>query len=152
MRSGLVDSIQVIYNIFDQSAAAKLFPACLERDVAVVVRSPLDEGALTGAIRPETVFADDDFRTTYFRDRRKLDIATRIHSLEGSLKSKGLSSPLSEVALRFCVSHPAVTTAIAGMRRIANVDSNCKAVGAGPYGDEVLDILREHTWSKNFYI
>ena len=118
VRSGLIDSVQVIYNIFDQSAAAKLFPACLEENVAVVVRSPLDEGALTGAIHPETVFADDDFRAIYFRERRKLDVETRIHSLEGRLKSKGLSSPLSEVALRFCFSHPAVTTTIAGMRRV----------------------------------
>lgn len=152
VRSGLIDSIQVIYNIFDQSAATNLFPACLESNVAVVVRSPFDEGALTGMIHPGTIFAEGDFRATYFRGDRKLDVVAHIRSLEDSLRSEGLSSAVPEAALRFSISHPAVTTVIPGMRKIKNVESNYRAVAAGPYRSEILDLLKKHAWPKDFYV
>jgi aryl-alcohol dehydrogenase-like predicted oxidoreductase len=149
VRSGLVDVVQVIYNIFDQSPERSLLPLAAEMDVGVIARVPLDEGALTGTITEQTVFHPDDFRAEYFQGDRKLQVAQRVAALQRDLGA--VPGTLPEVALRFCISHPAVSTVIPGMRTVAHVESNIAVSDAGPLDAATLAVLRHHAWDKNFY-
>ena len=104
----------MIYNVFDQSPEDELFPACQEYGVGVIVRVPFDEGALTGRITPETTFEEGDFRNEYFRGDRKAEVYKRVRAIVSGL---GITEDeMAEVALRYVLSHPAVSTVIPGMR------------------------------------
>ena len=149
VRTGLVDAVQVVYNIFDQSPEAKLFPLTREKNVGVLARVPLDEGALTGAITEETVFEKGEFRDWYFRGDRKRQVVEHVNALRRDLK--GVEGTLAEIALRFCVSHPAVSTVIPGMRKVRNVESSCTVSDLGPLSPDVLAILKKHAWVKDFH-
>jgi aryl-alcohol dehydrogenase-like predicted oxidoreductase len=149
VRSGVVDTVQVIYNVFDQSPEDELFAAVQEANVGVIVRVPFDEGSLTGRITPDTEFPDGDFRNNYFRDDRKVEVWDRVQAIARGL---AIATPeLPEHALRFCLSHPAVSTVIPGMRTVRNVESNAAAVENGPLPERDLETLREHRWVRNFY-
>ena len=147
--SGLIDTVQVIYNIFDQSPGTNLFPAVQQHSVGVLARVPLDEGALTGTITEETRFEGDEFRASYFRGDRKRQVMERVDALEAYLGHDYGS--LAEAALRFCLSHPAVSTVIPGMRRVRTVESSCGVSDKGPLPQNVLERLKQHEWKKNFY-
>jgi aryl-alcohol dehydrogenase-like predicted oxidoreductase len=149
VRSGMVDVVQVIYNIFDQGPERRLLPLAAEMDVGVIARVPLDEGALTGTITEATVFHPDDFRTEYFEGDRKRQVAERAAALQSDLAA--VPGTLSEIALRFCLTNPAVSTVIPGMRTVRHVESNIAASDAGPLDGGTLEILRRHAWDKNFY-
>src|SRR5215212_4744040 len=128
VRSGRVDTVQVIYNVFDQSPDDELFAATREHDVGVLARVPFDEGALTGAITPETEFPDGDFRAGYFQGDRKQQVAQHVQEIVDDL---GIApEDLAETALRFVLANDAVATVIPGMRSVRNVERNC-AVGDG---------------------
>jgi aryl-alcohol dehydrogenase-like predicted oxidoreductase len=149
VRSGHVDTVQVIYNAFDQSPEDDLFPAVQEANVGVIARVPFDEGSLTGKITPETEFPEGDFRHNYFRGDRKEQVWERAQALAADL---GVDvDELAEAALRFCVTHPAVSTVIPGMRSVRNVERNLAAVARGPLTAEQLDAVRSHRWERNFY-
>jgi aryl-alcohol dehydrogenase-like predicted oxidoreductase len=150
VRSGLVDSFQVLYNIFDPSAADKLFPLTMEEGVGIIARVPLDEGGLTGLITERTVFAADDFRAGYFRGERRRDLVERVAALQYDLRDH--PGDLADTAIRFCLSHPAVSTVIPGMRRVQHVERNVRAVECGPLNTVILELLRAHAWDRNFYI
>ena len=148
VRTGAINALQVIYNIFDPSASERLFPLAQQFGVGILARVPLDEGGLTAAIREDTTFADE-FRAHYFRGDRPHQIVERVDSLIADLKIRGEELP--GVALRFCLSHPAVTSVIPGMRRATHVESNIQAVLQGPLPAETLAILHRHRWPRNFY-
>jgi aryl-alcohol dehydrogenase-like predicted oxidoreductase len=149
INTGLIDTVQVIYNIFDQTPERNLFPQAMERDIGVIARCPLDEGALTGRINQHTQFEATEFRTRYFKGDRKKQVAERVAVIERDLGIQDGVMP--EVALRFCLSPPAVSSVIPGMRTRANVELNCTIPGKGPLPEKVLAILRKHAWEKNFY-
>ncbi len=149
IKTGLIDTVQVIYNVFDQSPENNLFPLAMERDIGVIARVPLDEGALAGKIDQYTHFAPTDFRAGYFKGDRKKQVAEHVAAIERDLHITNGTMP--EVALRFCLSPKAVSTVIPGMRTRANVDFNCSIPGKGPLPDKVIAILRKHTWARNFY-
>jgi aryl-alcohol dehydrogenase-like predicted oxidoreductase len=151
VRTGLIDSVQVIYNIFDQTPERNLFPLCQERKVGVLARVPLDEGGLTGTIREDTQFPPGDFRESYFRGDRKRQVVERVEALKKDLDLAGVPGTLPEIAIRFCLSHPAVTTVIPGMRRVVSVESSCRAAAAGKLDERTLTILKRHAWDRNFY-
>jgi aryl-alcohol dehydrogenase-like predicted oxidoreductase len=149
IRRGAVDSVQVIYNVFDQSPEDELFPACREHDVGVIARVPLDEGGLTGRIDADTEFEGDDFRAHYFRGDRKREVHERAAAIATDLAID--DSRLAELALRFILSEPAVSTVIPGMRSIRNVERNIAASEAGPLSPDERERLRAHRWVRNFY-
>jgi aryl-alcohol dehydrogenase-like predicted oxidoreductase len=151
IRSGLIDSVQVIYHVFDQTSENNLFPLCLEHNIGVIARVPLDEGALTGNITEETTFEPGEFREAYFRGDHKKQVVEHIEPLKADLAAAGVEEPLSETALRFCISHPAVTTVIPGMRRVRHAEANCSISDRGPLDDVLLKLLKKHAWEKNFY-
>jgi aryl-alcohol dehydrogenase-like predicted oxidoreductase len=149
VQSGAVDSVQVIYNVFDQSPEDELFPACRERGVGVLARVPLDEGGLTGRVDADTEFADDDFRGHYFRGDRKRQVHDRVTAIASDL---GIDEDqLAETALRFVLSEPAVSTVIPGMRSLRNVERNLAVSDGRGLPDEQREKLRAHRWVRNFY-
>ena len=150
-RTGLIDTVQVIYNIFDQSPERRLLPLCRELNIGVLARVPFDEGALTGAITPETEFDPAEFRAMYFAGDRKRQVFERVNALLAHLRAAGLDEPLPHTALRFILSNPDVSTVIPGMRRVRNVEDNLAAPAKGALPPAILDVLRRHVWEKNFY-
>jgi aryl-alcohol dehydrogenase-like predicted oxidoreductase len=149
VRSGLVDIIQVIYNIFDQSPAAGLFPLCQQADVGVIARVPLDEGGLSGTLHPDMPLNPDTFQGYYFRGNRLKETCGRAEHLKIFLRD-GIET-LPKLALKFCLSHAAVSTVIPGMRRPEHVEENCTASDAAALTPEELEGLRAHAWPRNFY-
>jgi aryl-alcohol dehydrogenase-like predicted oxidoreductase len=149
VRNGAVDTVQVIYNVFDQSPEDELLPACREHDVGVIARVPLDEGGLTGRIDADTEFEGDDFRAHYFRGDRKREVHERATAIATDLAVD--ESQLAEAALRFVLSEAAVSTVIPGMRSLRNVERNIAASEAGPLSADERERLRAHRWVRNFY-
>lgn len=145
VRSGKIDSVQVIYNIFDQNPEDELFPACEEMDVAVIARVPFDEGTLTGTITKETTFPPDDWRSGYFTAENLIPSVDRAEALR-PLIPNGSSMP--EMALRFILGHPAVSTIIPGMRKIRNVEANIAASDAEALPGGLREKLRGHRWVR----
>ncbi len=150
IRTGLIDTVQVIYNIFDQSPEGRLFPLCKELGIGVLARVPLDEGSLTGTITEQTAFEPGDFRERYFKGDRKKQVVEHVTALQHDLE--GIDGTLPQIALRFCLSDLAVSTVIPGMRTVRNVESNCAASDAGTLPLDVQAILKRHAWDRNFYI
>jgi aryl-alcohol dehydrogenase-like predicted oxidoreductase len=115
----------------------------------VLARCPLDEGSLTGAIAEDTLFEPREFRAFYFRGDRKKQVVERVDALKQDLE--GVPGTLAEIALRFCLSHPVVSSVIPGMRRIRNVESSLGVSKIGPLEARTLEALKRHAWNKNFY-
>jgi aryl-alcohol dehydrogenase-like predicted oxidoreductase len=148
-KSGLIDSFQVIFNIFDQKPTERLFPFCKKNNISIIARVPFDEGALTGNISPNTDFPVGDFRNNYFRGTRKVEVKLRIDSIMNDVKTEVNS--MAEAALRFVISFDAVTSVIPGMRKEKNLLANIASVKKGPLSAELLKELKTHKWNKNFY-
>jgi len=149
VQSGRVDALQVFYNVFDQSPEDALFPACLEHRVGVLARVPFDEGSLTGKLRKDTVFPEGDFRNDYFGNGRLAETVERVERMRPILEAAAGS--MAQGALRFILSHPAVTATIPGMRSDAQVDQNCAASDAGPLPPATLQSLRPFRWVRSPY-
>jgi aryl-alcohol dehydrogenase-like predicted oxidoreductase len=149
IETGVVDTVQVIYNVFDQSPEDELLPVCAERDVGVIVRVPFDEGALTGRITPETEFPDGDFRAHYFRGDRRRQVFDRTEAIASDLGTG--RDGLAEIALRYVLSHDAVSTVIPGMRSVRNVERNLAAADKGALSGAEVSRLNAHRWDRNFY-
>src|SRR6202035_84488 len=145
LRTGLVDVVQVIYNIFDQAPEDELFPVCRELNVGVIARVPLDEGSLGGKMTLETRFPKGDWRAGYFGPENLAKTINRVDKLKEILPS-GMTLP--EMALRFILSHPAVSTTIAGMRKAEHVRQNIAVSDAGPLDKKLLEELKKHRWDR----
>jgi len=149
VETGVVDTVQVIYNVFDQTPEDGLLDACERNDVGVIVRVPFDEGALTGRVGEGTTFPEGDFRNDYFRGDRLAQVDEHVAAI---LSDLGITrDELPEVALRYVLSQPAVSTVIPGMRTVRNVERNA-AVGDGAgLPAEQVAALKRHRWDRNFY-
>jgi aryl-alcohol dehydrogenase-like predicted oxidoreductase len=147
--TGLIDAFQFIYNIFEQAPRDRLLPYCHEHDLGTIVRVPLDEGSLTGNITLATTFPKGDFRNSYFRGKRKLEVVEHVERLQFLLHD-GVTT-LAEAALRFCLSHDAVVTVIAGMRVPVHVEANCAISDGRGLPKEDIEQLRSHVWPHNYY-
>jgi len=145
VKTGLVDSVQVIYNIFEQSPEDELFPVCAEHNVGVIARVPLDEGSLGGKMTLDTRFPKDDWRANYFTPAYLAEAIPRVDRLKQLLPA-GMSLP--EMALRFVLGHAAVSTGIVGMRSLANIRANFDAATAGPLDGGLQAELRKHRWDR----
>ena len=149
IKTGAITAVQVIYNVFDQSAERKLFPLCVERKIGVLARVPLDEGGLTGTIHEDTTFEPGEFRESYFRGDRKLQVVEHVNALKQDLN--GVPGTLPQIALRFCLSNNAVSSVIPGMRRVSSVESSARASAAGKLDNKTVAVLKKHAWDRNFY-
>jgi aryl-alcohol dehydrogenase-like predicted oxidoreductase len=147
--TGLIDTVQVIYNIFDRTPEKTLLPLCHQKNIGVIARVPFDEGSLTGRITEDSTFEDKDFRAMYFRGDRKREVAEHVGALLEDLEIERHDLPL--IALRFILSNPAVSTVIPGMRSISSVQMNTRAPMLGPLPEAFMEIVQRHAWDKNYY-
>jgi aryl-alcohol dehydrogenase-like predicted oxidoreductase len=146
LRTGHIDAVQVIYNIFEQAPNDELYPVCQELNIGVLARVPFDEGGLTGAITPDTVFPEDDFRSWFFRGDRKQKVFDRLEKLKSLLGTEAASLP--ELALRFTLSHDAVSTVIPGMRSTRHVESNIACSDGRKLSADLLERLKAFAWDR----
>lgn len=145
LRTGLIDAVQVIHNIFDQAPEDELFPLCDELGVAVIARVPFDEGSLTGTLTRESRWEEGDWRNSYFVPENLAATVDRVEALRPLIPD---DASMPEVALRFILSHPAVSTVIPGMRSLSHVRSNLATSDRGPLEPALLERLREHRWDR----
>jgi aryl-alcohol dehydrogenase-like predicted oxidoreductase len=145
VRSGLVDAVQVIYNIFDQNPEDELFPACREKDVAVIARVPFDEGSLTGTLTLDSKWPKGDWRNSYFVPENLKSSVEHAERLK-PLLLPGMSLP--EMAMRFILANPDVSTIIPGMRKLRHVESNLACSDAGPLPVDLVSALHPHRWDR----
>jgi aryl-alcohol dehydrogenase-like predicted oxidoreductase len=145
VRSGLIDAVQVIYNVFDQSPLDELFPACREHDVAVIARVPFDEGTLTGQLTYDSAWPEGDWRNTYFVPENLRASVDRANALK-PLTTENLSLP--QMAMRFILSEPTVSTVIPGMRKLRHVRMNMQSADDGPLPADLMTELRKHRWDR----
>ena len=145
LRTGLIDAVQVVYNVFDQAPEDELFPVCRELGIAVIARVPFDEGTLTGTLTTDTTWPEGDFRNAYFAgDRLRASVA---HAERLRLDvPPGMTMP--ELALRFILANPDVATVIPGMRKRAHVDANLGVSDGAPLDASVVRRLRQHRWDR----
>jgi aryl-alcohol dehydrogenase-like predicted oxidoreductase len=145
LHTGLVDVVQVIYSIFDQSPEDRLFPVCKELNIGVIARVALDEGSLGGKMTPETKFPESDWRSKYFGPENLAKTLRRVEKLKTVLPG---SMTLPEMALRFVLSDPVVSTTIIGMRKLDHVRQNIALSDAGPLDPALLKALKPHRWDR----
>jgi aryl-alcohol dehydrogenase-like predicted oxidoreductase len=147
--TGLISTIQLIFNVFHQEPIDTIFPIAKKKDIGIIARVPLDEGGLTGKIKSDTKFMDGDFRNTYFNDKRRAELERRMQRL-ADVSKKEVSS-MAELALRFILSFDAVSTTIPGMRRLAQASENTSVSDKGKLTPALVAELRKHAWERNFY-
>jgi aryl-alcohol dehydrogenase-like predicted oxidoreductase len=147
LETGLVDSVQVVYNIFDQAPEDALFPACERLGVAVIARVPFDEGSLTGTMSVNDRWPAGDWRNLYFKPERLAAVVERVDRLRELVPEGG---SVADLALGFILHHPAVSTTIPGMRRVAHVEKNLAVSDAPPLAAETIAALRAHRWERDW--
>ena len=145
LATGLIDAVQVVYNIFDQSPEDVLFPECQRRNIAVIARVPFDEGSLTGTLTADARWPDGDFRNIYFNPENLRNSVERAERLRPDLPS-GVGMP--DTALRFILANPIVSTVIPGMRKLPHVEANLAASDADPLSPDDMARLRRHRWDR----
>jgi aryl-alcohol dehydrogenase-like predicted oxidoreductase len=145
VQSGLIDSVQVIYNVFEQNPEDELFPACAAHDVGVIARCPLDQGALTGTLTLESKWPEGDWRNKHFNPQNLKASVERADRLK-ALVPPGMTLP--QMALRFILNNPTVSTLIPGMRKVRNVEDNLHVAGEGPLPLDLHTELRRHRWDR----
>ena len=144
--TGLVDAVQVVYNIFDQNPEDELFPACREKGIAVIARVPFDEGSLAGALTADSTWPEGDFRNIYFRPENLRPTLERIERLR-PLVTGGTS--MAELALQFVLQSPDVSTVIPGMRKLRHVEQNLAVTDRPPLEPALMTELRRHRWVRH---
>jgi aryl-alcohol dehydrogenase-like predicted oxidoreductase len=149
IETGVVDTVQVIHNVFHQQPEEALYPACLEHGVGVIVRVALDEGGLTGQVRADTTFPDGDFRNEFFRGDRKAQVEQHVTALVEDLGIQ--PDQVADLALRYVLAQPAVSTVIAGMRSVRNVERNVATSDGIALPTGAVERLHAHRWERNFY-
>lgn len=145
LKTDLIDAVQVIYNIFDQAPEDNLFPLCREKDIAVIARVPFDEGTLTGTFTKETTFPAGDWRASYFVPENLMASVEHADALR-PLIPEGMT--MAEMALRFILSHPDVSTTIPGMRKVKNVEANMTSSDGKGLPQILLNELKNHRWNR----
>jgi aryl-alcohol dehydrogenase-like predicted oxidoreductase len=146
LRTGQIDAVQVIYNIFDQAPKDELFPLCHELNVAVIARVPFDEGSLTGTLTKDTTWPEGDWRNSYFVPENLSATVDRVEALR-PLIPQGMTMP--EFALRSILSNPDVSTVIPGMRKLRNVRANIAASDGQGLPTDLIEQLRAHRWDRS---
>lgn len=153
MRRGLVDVVQVIYNLFDQEPAAELLPVAAETGTGIIVRVVFDEGALTGKYKTGHQFPENDFRSGYFAGDRLDRAVTRVEEIRRDIAEAGLtdSHTPADVAIKFALAHGAVSTVIPGIRNVQQAQWNTAACEKPNLPDALLARLRRHNWLRAFW-
>jgi aryl-alcohol dehydrogenase-like predicted oxidoreductase len=145
LSTGLIDSVQVIYNIFDQSPEDKLFPLCEKLNIAVIARVPFDEGTLTGKLTRDTKFPENDWRSTYFVPENLIPSVERVEKLKLLVPER---MSMAQMALRFILANRTVSTTIPGMRKPQHVRDNIECSDGKALPVKLLKELKKHRWDR----
>jgi aryl-alcohol dehydrogenase-like predicted oxidoreductase len=145
LATGLVDSVQVVYNVFDQNPEDELFPECRRRNIAVIARVPFDEGSLTGTLSASSKWPEGDFRNIYFQPENLHNTLERVAKLK-PVVPRDMTMP--ELALRHILQEPAISTVIPGMRKPAHVDANLGVSDGSRLSDALMAELKGHRWDR----
>jgi aryl-alcohol dehydrogenase-like predicted oxidoreductase len=137
--------VQVVYNVFDQAPEDNLFPYCLDQNIAIIARVPFDEGSLTGTLTADSRWPEGDFRNIYFDAANLAATLPRVEHLRRAVPA-GMTLP--ELALRHILQHPAVSTAIPGMRKLKHVEQNLGVSDGHPLSAALTAELRRHRWDR----
>ncbi len=149
MRTGTVDVLQVIFNIFEQEPAAELLPVAAEKDVAIIIRVAFDESSLTGKLKADTKFEEGDFRNNYFSGDRLRRTVERVEKIKQDVADVDLTLP--QIALRFALDQPGVSTVIPGIRNTWQAEANTAVSDLPPLSDDLIKKLRQHQWNRAFW-
>ncbi len=149
MRNGLVDVVEVIYNIFEQEPVAELLATAEKYDIGLISRMPFDEGALTGKYSIDTVFEEGDLRRVYFRSDRLREALERVEKVREDIKDTGLTLP--QAALLFVLNQPSVSTVIPGMPKVGYVMENTAVSDMPPLPEDIMIKLRKHNWLRAYW-
>jgi aryl-alcohol dehydrogenase-like predicted oxidoreductase len=149
MRDGMVDVLQVIYNIFEQEPAAQLFPVALETGTGIIVRVAFDEGVLTGKYTGNETFGPDDFRSNYFAGDRLERGVKRTEKIKKEFQKSAYSMP--ELALKFALTHEAVSTVIPGIRNRNQAVQNTAISELPEISEDMMLRLHDHSWNRGFW-
>jgi aryl-alcohol dehydrogenase-like predicted oxidoreductase len=145
LETGLIDAVQVVYNTFDQNPQDALFPACQERNIAVIARVPFDEGSLTGTLTADSRWPEGDFRNLYFHPENLAATLERVERLRPVVPA---DMTMPQLVLRHILHHPAVSTVIPGMRKLRHVEQNLGVSGQPPLSESLVAELKKHRWSR----
>ena len=153
MRDGLVDTVQIIFNLFQQEAASQILPVAEETGTGVLVRVPLDEGSLSGTYPADHQFAESDYRSQYFAGDRQHRTAERVQQIRSDLESFGIEEQYSmtDVALKFILARNEVSSILVSMRTVDQVERHCRAAGRRDLSPEILQHLQRHNWRKGIW-
>ncbi|MDA9779035.1 aldo/keto reductase [Rubripirellula sp.] len=153
MRDGLIDVIQVIFNLFQQEAASQILPVAEETGTGVLVRVALDEGSLTGKYGEDHEFSEGDFRRHFFQGDRQVRTARRVEEIRRDLKQFGIEEQytLADVALKFVLARPEVSSVLVGMRNIIQVQQNCRIPSRRDLNPEMIQHLHRHDWRRGVW-
>jgi aryl-alcohol dehydrogenase-like predicted oxidoreductase len=149
MKEGYLDTVQVIYNIFEQEPAAELLPVAAETNVGIIVRVAFDEGILTGKYTKDQNFPKDDFRSRYFEGDRLVRAVNRVDKIKEEISETNYTMP--QVALKFALNHPAVSTVITGIRNQQQAETNIEISDLPDLTGDMLNKLRKHSWMRSFW-
>jgi aryl-alcohol dehydrogenase-like predicted oxidoreductase len=149
LRTGLIDSVQVVYNLFDQNPEDELFPVCRELGIAVIARVPFDEGSLTGALTADSHWPQGDWRNIYFTPQTLAETLPRVDAVRADVPE---GDSIADLSLRFILANPAVTTVIPGMRRTRHVEANLALSERPALPPSLLDRLRRHRWVRTYVV
>src|SRR5258708_3113047 len=147
--TGLISTIQFIFNLFHQKPTEKLFPYAKKRNIGLIARVPLDEGGLSGNFTENTTFEEGDFRSKFFTKERLKELVKRTDGLKKLLD--GEAKTLSELGLRYILSFDEVSTAIPGMRKMSHVESNTSLSDGQKLSAQLMEQLKNNSWERNFY-
>jgi len=149
MQNGLLDAVQVIYNIFEQEPAAQLLPVAMEKEVGIIVRVAFDEGVLTGKYKGDETFEEGDFRNNYYAGDRLQRAVRRTEAIKEDFKDMDIS--MAELALKFTLAHPATSTVIPGIRNKSQALMNTAVSELKDLDESAIKRLREHAWNRAFW-
>lgn len=150
LNTGLISTVQCIFNVFHQRPTEKLFSYAIENNIGIIARVPLDEGGLSGKFTKETIFSEGDFRLKYFTSERLKEVVCRTDDLKSEFLSDDIET-LADMSLRYILSHDAVSTLIVGMRSTGHVEKNALSSDENRLPTSVLERLKKHAWERNFY-
>jgi aryl-alcohol dehydrogenase-like predicted oxidoreductase len=147
IKAGRVDIVEAPYSVLDQRAAERLFPLAERRKVSIIARCPLASGALAGTWYPGMKFHRDDWRRRVFRGEVLEQILRRVDEFKALVDP---TIPLAQIALRLCLSHPAVTAVIPGVRNAEQVRCNLGVLGQDALPKAVLSQM-ERCWQEEWH-
>lgn len=149
LKTGVIDALQIIFNLFEQHPRETILPLCKELGVGVIIRVPYDEGALTGKYKGNETFPSDDFRSIYFRGDNLKATVQRVELIRAWAEENMPGMPMAELALRWVLSHGDLDVVIPGIRNVRQAELNTAPSDGKHFTPGQLRELKRFAWRRN---